>query len=109
MLTRAEASLTGEENQGYLEKTLTFEFRKQQEYKEWAVGQESRPGHYRRSKSQTCSPTSLTMQVCLLVDFWVVKSPSHIISKSALADALARAAPPKTENRSFFLEKRGYG
>lgn len=47
--------------------------------------------------------------VCLLVDFWVVKSPSHIISKSALADALARAAPPKTENRFFLLEKRGYG
>lgn len=38
MLTRADASLTGKENQSYLEKMLTFEFRKQQEYKECGGG-----------------------------------------------------------------------
>lgn len=34
-LLTSKASLTGEENKGHLEKTLTFKFRKQQEYKEF--------------------------------------------------------------------------
>lgn len=43
---------------------------------------------------------------CLLVDFWVVKFPSHIVSKSKLADALAKAALPKTDN-IFFCQRKG--